>query len=86
MSAPDDGDLEGDELVARLGDLVEKIERDVEEGAYPPGTALPALIDVVVFQLLACDDPEDAFRYFLADLLRQFGSALNMLDDEPPAP
>ena len=86
MNSPDDDDLEGDELVARAGDLVEKIERDIEEGAYPPWTALPALIDVIVIQLLASDDPEGAFRHFLADILDQFRSALNMLDDEPPAP
>lgn len=86
MSAPDHDDLESDELVARAGDLVEKIERDIEEGAYPPWTALPALIDVVVLQLLASDDPEGKFRLFLADLLDQFHSVLNMLDDDAPAP
>jgi hypothetical protein len=86
VSAPDHDDLESDELVARAGDLVEKIERDIEEGAYPPWTALPALIDVVVLQLLASDDPEGKFRLFLADLLDQFHSVLNMLDDDAPAP
>jgi hypothetical protein len=79
-------DLQGEELVARADDLVEKIERDIVEGAYPPWTALPALVDVVVVQLLASDDPEDKFRIFLADLLDQFRSALTMLDDESAAP
>jgi hypothetical protein len=83
MSAPEEDDLEVDELVARLGDLVQKIERDISEGGYLPATVLPALIDVTVFQLLECDDPEESLRHFVADLLAQFQSVLDMPDEEP---
>lgn len=86
MTAPDDDDLEVDEMVARVEDLVQKIERDLDEGAYPPRIALPALMDILVVQLCACDDPEDAFLHFLADFLDQFRSGMKMLDDEPPSP
>ena len=72
-----------DELAARHSDLVQKIERDIAEGSYLLATALPALIDVTVFQLLECDDPEGALRRFVADLLVQFDFVLDTLDEEP---
>jgi hypothetical protein len=82
VSAPDDDELELDELVARLKDLIQKIERDISEGGYLPGTVLPALIDVAVWQLLDCTDPEEAFRHFVGDLLAQFHECLDEPDEE----
>ena len=81
MSTPDD-DLEVDELLARLEDLVQKIEGDITEGGYLPGTVLPALIGVAVLQLLECVEPQRAVLHFLADLLEQFQAAYDMPDDD----
>ena len=83
MSAPEEDDLEVDELVARLGDLTQKIKRDISEGGYPPCTVLLALNDVTILQLLECDDPVGSLRHFIADLLTQFASAIDMPDEEP---
>jgi hypothetical protein len=67
-----DDDLEGDEFVERVGDLIEKIGRDINEGGYSPYTALPALADVIVDQCLASDDPNKTLAHFMSYLLKLF--------------
>jgi hypothetical protein len=83
MSTPDREDLEADELLVRMNDLTEKIERAITEGWHGPATALPALIDAAVSQLFDCEHPEESFRRFLLDLIASFSLALNTPDDEP---
>jgi hypothetical protein len=82
MSAHNDDELEVDEWVARLADLVQKIDGDIAEGGYRPGTVLPALIGVAVRQLLECADPQHTVLVFVADLLYQFRAAYDMPDDD----
>jgi hypothetical protein len=69
-----------DEMVARIKDLLLKLEGGIPEFVFP-GVALPALIDVAVSQLLECTDPEEAFRHFVGDLLAQFEKALDEPDE-----
>jgi hypothetical protein len=78
-----DDDLEGDEFVERVGDLIEKIGRDINEGGYSPYTALPALADVIVNLCLASDDPSESLRRFMTHLLQLFADFWPPPDDEP---
>jgi len=44
---------------------------------------LLALNDLTIFKLLECDDPIGSLRHFIADLLTQFASAIDLPDEEP---